>query len=177
MFTHMFATATPFDQDALEGSLRPVIRYKPDQAGKKEVINARWGSNPRFTDGVEYQFVRSEGRTFPSHRCLMPASEFYMRVGDRKYRVTRDDGDFFYLAGIWEPAMAGWPMAFRIITVAANREVARFQDRHGAIIQRGQVMQWLDATVLEADLLTTPPAHTFDIEEIGGKPVQTTLGL
>jgi putative SOS response-associated peptidase YedK len=177
MFYAMSATATPFDTDSPDGSVRPIIRYKPDEPGKKEIVNARWGSNPRFSAGVEYRFVRSEGKTFPAYRCLMPASEFHMTVGKRRYRVTLEDGNFFYLAGIWEPAMAGWPLAFRIITVAANPEVAQYQDRHGAIILRRQVMNWLDATVPETDLLVTPPAHLFLVEEIDGTPVQKALAL
>ncbi len=174
----MSATATPFDSDAPEGSLRPIIRYKPDEPGKKEIVNAHWGSNPRFTDGVEFRFVRSEGKTFPAHRCLIPASEFQMRVGDKRYRVTLEDGNFFYLAGVWDPAMGDWPLAFRIITVSANPEVSQYQERHGAIILRRQVMDWLDATVPEIDLLVTPPARLFLVEEIGAKrPAQRSLAL
>jgi putative SOS response-associated peptidase YedK len=165
----MSATATPFDSHAAEGTLRPIIRYKPDGSGKKEVVNAHWGTNPRFSDGIEHRFVRSEGKTFPSHRCLIPASEFCMKVGSKNYRVTLDDGNFFYLAGVWEPAMAGWPLAFRIITVAANAEVSRYQDRHGAIILRRQVMDWLDCTTPDDELLATPPAHMFIIDELEGR--------
>ncbi|MBV1687776.1 SOS response-associated peptidase family protein [Novosphingobium sp. G106] len=146
------------------------------------MVNAHWGSNPRFSDGVEFRFVRSEGKTFPAHRCLIPASEFRMKVGKKDYRVTLDDGNFFYLAGFWEPAMNGWPLAFRVITIAANAEVSHYQDRHGAIVLRRQVMDWLDGTVPEGELLATPPAHMFVIEEIGGrsrkrKPVQRQLAL
>ncbi|MBO9623933.1 MAG: SOS response-associated peptidase family protein [Sphingomonas sp.] len=142
------------------------------------MVEAVWGSNPRFSDGVAYRFVRSEGKTFPSHRCLVPASEFHMTVGDRKYRVTLDGGNFFYLAAVWEPAMGDWPLCYRVVTVAANPEVARYQDRHGAIIQRRQVMQWLDGLVPEMDLLVTPGAHTFNVEEIGAKrAVQTELAF
>lgn len=177
MFCAMNATATPFDSEAPEGSLRPIIRYKPDELGKKEIVNARWGCNPRFSDGIEYRFVRSEGKTFPSHRCLIPASEFQMKVGNKRYRVTREDSNFFYLAGIWEPPMSGWPLAFRIITVAANAEVEQYQERHGAIIARSQVMKWLDRTVPEIDLLVTPLARTFIVEEIGGKRTQGALPI
>jgi putative SOS response-associated peptidase YedK len=163
----MSATATPFDSDAAEGTLRPIIRYKPDGSGKKEVVNAHWGSNPRFSAGVEYRFVRSEGQTFPTQRCLIPASEFHMKVSKKVYRVTLDDGNFFYLAGVWEPAMAGWPLSFKIITVCAGSDISDLQERHGAIILRRQVMQWLDGTVPEFDLLITPPAHTLFVEQIG----------
>ena len=162
----MSTSPTPFDSDAPEGSLRPIIRYEPDEPSRKEIVNAAWGSNPRFSDGVSYRFVRSEGKTFPSHRCLMPASEFHLAVGDQRYRVTLDDGNWFYMAGVWQPAIADWPLAFSIITVAANAEVARHQSRHGAIILRRQVHEWLDKTIPEHDLLVTPPAHSFVVEEI-----------
>ena len=163
----MSATAKPFESDAPEGNLRPIIRYNPVDRHQKEMVEALWGSNPRFSDGANFRFVRSERKTFPSHRCLIPASEFQMRVGDRRFRVTLDDGNFFYLAGVWEPPLADWPLLSRIITVAANPEVSRYQDRHGAIILRRQVMSWLDATAPENALLVTPPARVFVVAEIG----------
>ncbi|RYY26105.1 MAG: hypothetical protein EOP62_11535 [Sphingomonadales bacterium] len=141
------------------------------------MVEATWGSDPRFSAGTSFRFVRSEGQLFPTHRCLVPASEFRMRVGDRQYRVALDGGNFFYLAAVWEPAMAEWPLCYRIVTVAANPEVAHHQDRHGAIIHRRQVMQWLDGTVAAEELLVTPPARTFTVEEVGARPVQTTLAL
>ena len=174
----MSATAKPFDSDAPEGNLRPIIRYNPVDRHQKEMVEALWGSNPRFSDGVNFRFVRSEGKTFPSHRCLIPASEFQMRVGDKRFRVTLDDGNFFYLAGVWELPLGDWPLSFRIITVAANLEVSRYQDRHGAIILRRQVMSWLDATVSEEALLVTPPARMFVVEEIGAvAPKQFALPI
>lgn len=177
----MEATATPFEADAPEDNLRPIVRYKPDEPGRPQLIKARWGSNPRFTDGVEFRFVRSEGKMFPSHRCLIPASEFQMRVGEKRYRVKLDDGNFFYLAGVWEPAIGDWPLSFRIITVPANHEVSQYQERHGAIILRRQVKDWLDGVVPETELLATPQGRIFDIREIGAtgraKPVQAMLGL
>jgi putative SOS response-associated peptidase YedK len=91
--------------------------------------------------------------------------------------VTLDGGNFFYLAAIWEPAMGDWPLCYRVVTVAANPEVARYQERQGAIIHRRQVMQWLDLTVPEEKLLVTPPANSFVVGEIGAKPVQTALAL
>nr|WP_083434363.1 SOS response-associated peptidase family protein [Sphingomonas sp. Y57] len=177
----MALNPTPFDSDAADGTTHHIIRMKPDGSGKQELVNAHWGTNPRFSDGVEYRFVRSEGKTFPSHRCLVPVSDFRMKVGSKNYRVTRDDGNHFYLAGVWEPAMAGWPLAFRVITVAANPDVERYQDRHGAMIERRQVMDWLSAKVPEYELLVTPPAHVFFVEELGSptkrKPSQTRMLL
>jgi putative SOS response-associated peptidase YedK len=173
----MDSSPTPFDSDAPLGACRAIIRRNPDDVQEIEMVEATWGSNPRFSDGVSYRFVRSEGKTFPSHRCLIAASEFRMAVGDRHYRVTLDGGNFFYLAAIWEPAMADWPLAYRIVTVAANREVAPYQERHGAIIHRREVMQWLDLSVPEIDLLVTPPARTFVVEEINPAAKQQSLAL
>ncbi|MFZ5694483.1 MAG: SOS response-associated peptidase family protein [Pseudomonadota bacterium] len=173
----MDSAPTPFDTDAPLGSRRAIIRRNPEDVQEVEMVEATWGSNPRFSDGIAYRFVRSEGQTFPSHRCLIPASEFHMTVGDRRYRVTLDGGNFFYLTGVWEPPLGDWPLSYRIVTVAANPEVSRFQDRHGAIIHRRQVMQWLDLTVPVGDLLETPPARTFVIEETTSGARQPVLAL
>lgn len=170
----MNSKATPFDSDAL-GSLRAIIRRNPDDCHEIEMIEAAWGSDPRFTDGVSYEFIRSEGKTFPSNRCLVPASEFHIRNGEKKFRAFREDGNFFYLAAIWEPPMGDWPVSYRIITVDANPDVILCQGRHGAIIERRQAQQWLDFNVPEADLLITSPVGIFTIQEVLTRPVQTSL--
>ncbi|WP_240653360.1 SOS response-associated peptidase family protein [Sphingomonas crocodyli] len=169
--------ATPFDCNAPLGDRRAIIRRNPDDSQEIEMVEAMWGSNPRFAAGASFGFIRSEGQAFPSYRCLIPASEFIVRDGKKQYRVTLDTGNFFYLAGVWEPPMAGWPLSYRVITVDANHEVSLYQERHGAIIQRRQVMQWLDATAADDELLVTPPPRIFVIQEIGAKPVQTKLAL
>jgi len=173
----MDSTPTPFDTAAPLGARRAIIRRNPDDAQEIEMIEATWGSNPRLGDGASFRFARSEGRAFPSHRCLIPVSEFRLTVGDKRYRVTLDGGNFFYLAGIWEAAIGDWPLCYRIITVAANPEVAHFQERHGALIHRRQVKQWLDLTVPEVDLLVTPPERTFMVERIRADAHQPTLAL
>ena len=173
----MDSSPNPFDSDAPLGDRRAIIRRNPDDSGEIEMVEATWGSDPRFSAGSSYRFVRAEGRTFPTHRCLVPASEFHMKVGDRRYRVRLDGGNFFYLAAIWEPAMADWPLSYRVVTVPANPEVSHYQERHGAIIHRRQVMHWLDLGVPETDLLVTPPARTFVVTEIGANPSQTALSF
>jgi len=158
---------TPFDSNAPLGSRRAIIRRNPDDVDEIEMIEAHWGSDPRFSDGVSFRFLPSEGRSFPDRRCLIPASEFHMTVGSKRYRVTLDGGNHFYLAGVWEPAMGDFPLSYKVITVAANADIDRYQARHGAIIQRRQVMGWLDATVAETDLLKPMPSHAFNVELIG----------
>lgn len=172
----MDSKATPFDSDAL-GIRRAIIRRNPDDCHEIEMIEAVWGSDPRFADGVSYEFIRCEGTTFPSNRCLVPASEFHIRNGEKKFRAFREDGNFFYLAAIWEPPIADWPVSYRIITVDANPDIIGYQGRHGAIVERRQAQQWLDFKIPEADLLVTPPGGIFAIEEILTRPVQTTLAF
>lgn len=168
--------ATPFDSEAL-GSQRAIIRRNPDDAQEIEMIEAVWGSNPRFSGGLSFEFVRSEGREFPHSRCLVAASEFHIRNGEKKFRAFREDGNFFYLAALWEPAMDEWPVSYRIITLDANPDVILYQARHGAIIERRDAQKWLDFTVAESDLLMTPPAGIFTVEEILAKPVQTSMAF
>ena len=172
----MSLSPSPFDSNAVEGTTHHIVRMKPDRSGKQELVSARWGSNPRFSDGIEFRFIRAEGKTFPTNRCLMPASEFHMQVGNDRYRVRLEDGNFFYLACVWEPQIDDWPLSFRIITVASNPEVSRFQDRHGAIVFRRQAQHWLDGHLPEAELLVTPPANIFVVEEIGSESVPARAG-
>jgi putative SOS response-associated peptidase YedK len=73
-----------------------------------------------------------------------------------------------YLAGLWEPG-DGAEVYFRIVTVYANSDIVDYQQRHGAIIHRRQVYDWLDGLVPTTELLCTPPAHTFHVERVGGR--------
>src|SRR3546814_3017775 len=100
---HMGIAPTPFDPDAPSGGVQALVRRNPDNMTEIEMVKAVWGSDPRFNDGINYRFVRAEGRAFPARRCLIPASEFRMGTGDRRYRVRLDRGHFFYLAAEWDP--------------------------------------------------------------------------
>lgn len=172
----MGLTPTPFDMDAPLGDRRVIVRRKVDDPTKTEAVSATWGTDPRFTGGETIKFIRSETTTFPRNRCLIPITEFQLKVGQRRYRVELDDGNHFYVAGLWTPPTADWPLSYRVITVPANAEVARYQQRHGAIILRRQVGQWLDASIPERDLLVTPPANLFSVIEMG-RPVQKRMAL
>jgi putative SOS response-associated peptidase YedK len=163
MFACMIATA--FDSDAPLDARRAVIRRDADEI---EMVELPWGLKPKEPGGRPFRFVRSEGRTFPSHRCLVPASEFHVARGGRRYRFSFEDHNWFYLAGIWRPATGEWPESYAILTIEANAEVARYQDRQGAVLRRSQRMAWLDATVADDDLLRPLPARSFNVEQIVG---------
>src|SRR3546814_10857656 len=81
---HMGIAPTPFDPDAPRGGVQALVRRNPDNMTEIEMVKAVWGSDPRFNDGINYRFVRAEGRAFPARRCLIPASEFRMGPGDHR---------------------------------------------------------------------------------------------
>ncbi|MFD1106182.1 SOS response-associated peptidase family protein [Sphingobium olei] len=172
----MDSKATPFDMDAL-ASRRAIIRRNPEDRHEIEMIEAAWGSNPRFSDGVSYEFIRAEGKRFPANRCLVAASEFHIRNGEKKFRAYREDSNFFYLAAIWEPAMGDWPVSYRIITVDANPEIIRYQARHGAMIERRDAQKWLSHAMPEEEMIVTPPFGTFQVEEVPTLPRQSSFAL
>jgi hypothetical protein len=45
----MDSNPTPFDSDAPLGSRRAIIRRNPDNVQEVEMVEATWGSNPRFS--------------------------------------------------------------------------------------------------------------------------------
>jgi len=168
----MRATALPLG--APPGATRAVIRRVGDEI---EMVNLRWGLPAgQGEDGKGRRFIRSEGRSFPTQRCLVPASEFQVMRDGEPFRVALEDGDWFYLAGIWHPAEADWPEAFAVLTVEANREVARYQPRQGALLRRNRHMAWLDHAVPENEILLVPPAGIFTISRTRDR-VQGRLAL
>ena len=162
----MTIAPTPFDPDAPGGGVEALVRRKPDDMSKTEMVKAVWGSDPRFSDGINYRFVRTEGRAFPARRCLIPASEFRMGTGDHRYRVTLDSGNFFYLAAIWDPPCADWPLSYRILTIPAGADVIPYQSRHGVIVERRNVMHWLDGTLPNEELFAEPPKYSLFVEPL-----------
>ena len=155
-------TATPFDLDMPLGQLRAIIRRNGDDV---EMVEAAWGLRPGPTSDCALTLIRAEGRSFPTHRCLVPASEFRLPGHGRAYRFSLANGDWFYLAGIWRPATAHWPESYAILTVAANEDVAAYHDRQMAVLTRAQRLDWLDAAVAEDELLRPLPMGSFRVRE------------
>lgn len=154
-----------------------VVRYGHD--GRIEMVNLIWGLEPAWPEERPFEVVRAEFRTFPTNRCLVPASEFFHNRKGRRYRFTRVDGDHFYLAGIWRPATPRWASAYAALTVEANEDVRGYADRQMVVIPRGRHMDWLDRKCPEAEILTALPAGTFQAElwEEDGAPHQAELAL
>lgn len=132
-----------------------------------EMVNLHWGLRPAEEGGRPYTTVRAEERVFPSHRCLLAASEFLVDEKRERWRFSLASGDHFYFAGLWRPAARGWPESYAIITTEANGDVAPLRKRQMAVILRPDRFAWLDHRVPEADLLRPLPDGTFRCEAEG----------
>ena len=160
--------------DVSRGQRRVVVRR---DGGGIEMVELPWGLHPREAGGRPFTLVRAEGRSFPSHRCLVPASEVHHKGRGGPYAYALADGDWFYLAGIWQPAAKGWPEAFAILTIEANADLAPFHDRQMFVVRRDQRMAWLDLTCTEAELLRPIPAGSFRVSPASGAPMQAELAF
>lgn len=155
-------SAVAFDSDASLDEQRVIIRRN---GGDVEMVKLPWGLQPRDPGGRPFTVVRAEGRTFPSHPCLVAASEFRHRSKGKRYSFALTSGDWFYFASIWRPATRDWPEAYAILTIAASDDVAPYHDRQMAVLRRDQRMAWLDLTCPEEELLRPLPAASFSVSQ------------
>jgi putative SOS response-associated peptidase YedK len=172
MFSSM--KATTFDTDAPLDERRIIVRSGDEGV---EMVELPWGLRPKEPGNLPVMLARAEGRKFPSHRCLVPASEFLISRHGQRYRFSLADGDWFYFAGIWRPASEGWPEAYAILTIEANADVAPYQDRQMAVLRRRQRMDWLDLSRPEHELLQPLRVGAFRIERAITRQTQTVLAL
>lgn len=75
--------ATTFDTDAPLDERRIIVRYGDEGV---EMVELPWGLRPKEPGNLPFMLARAEGRTFPSHRCLVPASEFLVSRHGKRYR-------------------------------------------------------------------------------------------
>jgi len=166
--------AKAFDSRASLDERRVIIRRS---GADVEMVELPCGLQPREVGGRPFTVIRAEGRVFPSHRCLVPASEFRFRSRGRHYSFARADGDWFYFAGIWRPASRDWPEAYAILTIEANDDVAPYHDRQMAVLRREQRMDWLDMTCAEDALLRPLPAGSFTVSPLHRQGAQAVFAF
>jgi putative SOS response-associated peptidase YedK len=147
------------------GEPAPVIRRTGDEI---ELVELHWGLKPRSPEHRPIINIRSEGRRFPRHRCLVPATEFFFSTGSEvrraRWKFTIADGDPFYFAGVWRAASNDWPESYAVLTTEANPDVAPYKDRQMAVIRREDRITWLDLTIPEGELLRPLPAGSFRVQ-------------
>lgn len=166
--------AKVFQSDAPLDERRVIIRR---HEGDVEMVELPWGLRPLDGGPRAVNVVRSEGRTFPDHRCLVPASEFRHRSGGRNVSFSLANGDWFYFAGIWRPATDLWPEAYAILTIDANDDIAPYHDRQMAVLTRDQRMDWLDGLIAEQNILQPLPVGSFQVKSLGTAPSQPRLAV
>ncbi|MBB3354624.1 putative SOS response-associated peptidase YedK [Rhizobium sp. BK049] len=137
------------------------------------MVELPWGLRPRDGDAHAVTVVRAEGWTFPTDRCLVPASEFR----HKSFSFSLANGDWFYFAGIWRPETEDWPEAYAILTIEANSDLAPFHNRQMAVLRRDQRLAWLDGLMPEEEILRPLPAGTFRVKRHSTDPTQATLAI
>ena len=125
---------------------------KPEQVQDK---SARPQINARAETITEKPSFKN---AFRRRRCLIAADAIY--EWDRKigqpYRIHRQDGTPFFMAGIWEiwtGADGSEIESCAIITTAANDTLSAIHHRMPAIINAPHVEDWLTKAETQADTL------------------------
>jgi putative SOS response-associated peptidase YedK len=146
--------------------IAPIVRGIEGQRGAGELINRRW-SWPGQNKKPVYNF-RSEGRAFPSRRCLILADGFYEFTNPEipkqkrqdKWLFTMKDHRWFCIAGIWR-AHPQVGEAFTMLTMDAGEDVTPYHHRQIIPLAREQWTDWLDATVPAEDILRYLPTGSL----------------
>jgi putative SOS response-associated peptidase YedK len=93
---------------------------------------------------------RSDGRSFPSGRCLVPADAFYEFTGTKapksKWRFTLPDEGLFAIAGLVRGDR------FTLLTMPPGPDIAPYHDRQIAILPASLWARWLGPPNAQPDL-------------------------
>jgi putative SOS response-associated peptidase YedK len=152
-----------------------IIRASRDEDGAAELIVRRWSwPGPR---GAPVFNFRSEGREFPSGRCLIVADGFYeyterirepgaapkKRGPKDRWLFTKRGEDWFCIAGLWRnsPEIGE---ACTMLTTSPGPDVIPYHNRQIVVLDRADWAAWLDPSIPAAELLRPNPAGTFDVK-------------
>ncbi|HEY5711115.1 MAG TPA: SOS response-associated peptidase [Allosphingosinicella sp.] len=153
----------------------PIVRAAEASDGDgdfaADLVQRRW-SWPAPNGKPVYNF-RSEGRTFDSGRCLIPADGFYefTRHSDpkskrkHKWLFTMKDQPWFCIAGIWR-SVPDLGEAFTLLTTEPGPDVAPYHSRQIVVLPPREWARWLDPRVPAADVLRSLPAGSLDVEQV-----------
>ena len=82
------------------------------------------------------------GKGLSRSRCIIPASAFYEWSGPKgkkqTHRFTRMNGEWFWIAGIWEESR-DLGLCFSMITTGANSLMASIHDRMPAFLEEEEI--------------------------------------
>ncbi|HEX9069040.1 MAG TPA: SOS response-associated peptidase [Ktedonobacterales bacterium] len=165
--TTRFQTTSLFSELFPNADVRPT-EMVPVVAADRVLILMRWGLRTTWSDkplinaraeGIERKATFAEPLRL--QRCIFPATGFYewqAVPGAKKAKIlfTRDDGEMFGLAGIWDTYRdsAGQErQACVIITTTPNAIVAPVHNRMPAILRREDEAAWLNPDETEPERL------------------------
>jgi putative SOS response-associated peptidase YedK len=114
----------------------PILVGSPEGAELKQL---RWGfAQPKGGPVINF---RSDGRRFPSGRCLIPADGFYEFTGPKapksKWLFTKPDEGLFCIAGLARDDR------FTMLTMEPGPDIAPYHNRQIVILPRSQWADWL----------------------------------
>ncbi|MBL8772671.1 MAG: SOS response-associated peptidase [Phenylobacterium sp.] len=152
--------SVPIDWEGGAPNLEPRASIRPTDpayllagrpGGGGRLSQLRWGfPGPR---GPVINF-RSEGRTFGSGRCLVPADGFFEFTGAKapksKWLFTAAEGGFFAIAGLIRDDR------FTLLTCPPGPDIAPYHDRQIVILPRQHWAAWLDTAQPQPPIAPLP---------------------
>lgn len=153
----------------------PIVRSIEGERGAGELVNRRW-SWPGHNKKPVYNF-RSEGREFPSNRCLILADGFYEFTDPEdpkqkrldKWLFTMRDHRWFCIAGLWRSHPEAGE-AFTMLTMDAGEDIAPYHHRQIVPLTRDQWADWLDPSVPAQEVLTYLPKGSLPVTRVFPPP-------
>jgi len=147
----------------------PIVRLS--QAGEPELVQRRW-SWPGPGGKPVYNF-RSEGREFPSGRCLILADGFFeftphsdpKSKRKHKWLFTLRAEPWFAIAGFWR-SDPGVGEAFTMLTSEPGPDVAPYHRRSIVVMPPARCGEWLDPATPSQEVLTQPLAGSLAVEQV-----------
>jgi putative SOS response-associated peptidase YedK len=140
-----------------------IVRRAQTDAGSYDLLVRRW-SWPGAGGKPVYNF-RSDGREFPSGRCLIVADGFYEFTASSDPKQKRKDRWLFTSADAGMLGIAGLTRtvpdigeAYTMLTTEPGEDVAPYHRRQIAVVPQDAWRAWLDGSVPAADLLKPLPA-------------------
>lgn len=180
--------------ETLQMELTPRYNVAPTQtmpvivaeAGKPVLRQMEWGLIPHWSAEPKSSFTTINARAedlsekptwkplIEQHRCLVPADGYYEWTGPKTarlpWRVSRNDANLFYFAGLWSRWQKGDapPVdSFTIVTTAADDFTLPIHTRMPVIVQPDGYKTWLTTTDWEwADDYLVPYSEGLKLERV-----------
>lgn len=148
----------------------PIVRFVHDRE-IAELVERRWSwPGPK---GKPVFNMRSDGREFPSGRCLVLADGFYEFTTPADSKQKRKDcwlfkpAESFAIAGlVREHPQVG--EAFTLLTVSPGEDIAPYHNRQVALLAPGEWRAWLDGSAPALDSLRPSAAGSLTVSAAGG---------